>query len=1648
MLTMNTTIPASTTPDTQRISGATRYETAIEISKTAWSAGSSQYVLLATGEGWADALIANPLAAALGAPILLTPPTSLSTAVWNEIQRLGATKVIVLGSQNSVSGAVVSGLVARGIALGNIQRLGGNDRYDTAVRVAERVMIHRGSPEKVVIATGESYPDALAIAGYAARGGFPILLTRPTALPSATSRELDVIGADSSIVVGSASAVSASVANRLPSPTRIGGSNRYDTARLIAEYAFSNGMTYETVVTATGENYADALAAGPWVAKTGGMLALTASSALSQETDEFFNNHCTSIKKIYVAGGTSAVASSVVTSIRTAAETLMNADEVQLASPAAQSALETISPSGTLTFDDTVDPASLAVDKVLVGTPAGGAPTGYLRRVVSVTEAGGKVVVETAEATLADVILKGSIDVTGTVPVSQPPTPSSALSMSGARSAGPTSVDVDFDSMQMQAGRVDPRVSLGRAAFNFERTLYSNGPLEVKAEGALDFSADFTINAHFGIVRWHKAWWGWWPEYGLLEVSAVTSLSESLSVKILSDLTLVDFEREIELGRINLPTVTVWAGPVPIVFVNSITPVLGVSADLGANLEVGISQWAGCSLGVRWNYWSGWSPIKSFSSGYSFDLDGAVQANAKAWLGARLDVKLYGVAGPYFQPQAYLQFAGNTAANPWWTLDAGLEAKFGGRIDVLGRSASFGWTYDLYRRRLANAPGAFPSMAEAPVSGSTPVVGDFSGVNAPAISASYLQPGAIAAPILGDTVQAADFSIPGLAVTAASVVDADTVRLTTAAQTPGTAYTVSVAAGGISADDGSRSVASSKSFTGWTPLEVASVTAVSPTAVDVTFSTPASLDAATVAASDFDVPGLDVSAAVVQPDGTTVRLTTSEQTDLKRYRITCSADAVSDTRAVGNSADERGFLGAWEVADYASGPAGLAIDTDGRLWSWGSNTFGQLGDGTFDSHPTDPVRVAIDSDTWRDLETTRRSMFAIDGDGDLWAWGGNEFGQLGIGSTVAEPGGVATPTEVGAGIDWVDVEGGWYMTYGLDGAGNVYAWGDDNSGCLGNGVAGNQLTPQLVGTGYAQISAGKNHFVGIKTNGTLWGWGHNTVGELNGTPGMVTSPVQMSALTDWVDVSIGSYNTTALRSNGVVYYGGDNTGGTGGQGHTTPGILSFPTAVTVINDAVELESCTRTMMVERADGTLWTWGLGDGDDAGTPDSGTPRLRSAEDDWVRIGSDFYGNLFGIKPDGSPSVFFERRNDPPSNPFDDFRYLPEIEYVSPQSKTLVDVVFDTEPGELDAATVASGDFTISGLSVTAAVVQPDGKTVRLTTSSQTAGNAYVVAVGDAAVADTSGAECEATYGDFTGFANYTYGADGPLSHTRSIFVMRSPAPDICYATGMEGYVYVTTDGGASWTTRAGAATVRWNGYDLAFPEPANPNVMEMINYDGRINRTADYGTNWANYNLSAELGHPDGIDFAGDTGYGVVVDGGAMLRSTNGGTSWSVHPSQGTVIGSAVRFSNSTRGYVVGPNGRAWRSDDGGATWTEQLMPTASALSELWVSNIDPDHAVAVGAGGVIVFTVDGGETWRLSDSGVAMALSGISFGNEHVGFAVGNGPSILVTRDGGRTWSPILAGANASSYLSGVWANDPLSIWTAGLDSLDYKVTGN
>lgn len=252
-----------------RLSGATRYETAAAISKAGWSSAST--VVIATGNDFPDALAGGPLAYQENAPILLTKGDSLHPAAAAEIRRLKPGKAILLGSNGALSTAVetqVSQLV------NDVNRIGGTTRYETAAMIAEKIV-----SDHAVVSSGQNFPDVLSVSPYAAKHGIPILLTRPNALPAETKSAL--AGKSSTIVTGGTGAISASVMAQLPDATRYGGANRYDTGKLINQ---GLPMGTQKAFVATGTNFPDALAGSVLAAKKDAPILLTAANSIPSPT--------------------------------------------------------------------------------------------------------------------------------------------------------------------------------------------------------------------------------------------------------------------------------------------------------------------------------------------------------------------------------------------------------------------------------------------------------------------------------------------------------------------------------------------------------------------------------------------------------------------------------------------------------------------------------------------------------------------------------------------------------------------------------------------------------------------------------------------------------------------------------------------------------------------------------------------------------------------------------------------------------------------------------------------------------------------------------------------------------------------------------------------------------------------------------------------------------------------------------------------------------------------------------------------------------------------------------------------------------------------------------------------------------------------
>ncbi len=295
-------------PIEPRIAGDTRYETAVSVAKKGWPSGADT-VILASGENWPDSLTAGPLSYQLDAPLLLTNSQSLPTVVAKAITSLAPENVIVLGGEAAVTSAVATAAAdAAGIERSAVERIAGDDRYETAALMAERLGVTPGAG--VTIVSGEAFPDAVSASAFSAMRGMPILLTPASSLSASTSKFITEHSTEvtSAVIVGGSAAVSDSVKTTLASKlkvSRVYGANRYATNVAVVKKYWPTGDI--TPYAATGKDFPDALAAGPLAAKNGEPVMLFGWRYLDKTSREFVMHRNADLTGWTMVGGSSAL---------------------------------------------------------------------------------------------------------------------------------------------------------------------------------------------------------------------------------------------------------------------------------------------------------------------------------------------------------------------------------------------------------------------------------------------------------------------------------------------------------------------------------------------------------------------------------------------------------------------------------------------------------------------------------------------------------------------------------------------------------------------------------------------------------------------------------------------------------------------------------------------------------------------------------------------------------------------------------------------------------------------------------------------------------------------------------------------------------------------------------------------------------------------------------------------------------------------------------------------------------------------------------------------------------------------------------------------------------------------------------------------
>lgn len=220
-----------------------------------------------------------------------------------------------------------------------------------------------------------------------------------------------------------------------------------------------------------------------------------------------------------------------------------------------------------------------------------------------------------------------------------------------------------------------------------------------------------------------------------------------------------------------------------------------------------------------------------------------------------------------------------------------------------------------------------------------------------------------------------------------------------------------------------------------------------------------------------------------------------------------------------------------------------------NLYAWGLNTDGQIGIGN-NINQSSPVLVG----SFASASFSTHAL-AVRANGTLWAWGSGLSGQLGDGTIVSK----SSPTQIGALSDWSKVSAGSsavnnFHSLAVKTDGTLWAWGSGLLGRLGDGTVVSKSSPIQIGAlnNWSMVSAGGSFSLAVKTNGTLWAWGEGASGRLgDNTTISKSSPVQIGALSDWAQVDAAINHSLAVKTNGTLWAWGLNTDGRLGDGTVT-----------------------------------------------------------------------------------------------------------------------------------------------------------------------------------------------------------------------------------------------------------------------------------------------------------------------------------------------------------------------------------------------------------------------------------------------------------------------------------------------------------------
>ncbi|MBI5141211.1 MAG: Ig-like domain-containing protein [Nitrospirae bacterium] len=358
--------------------------------------------------------------------------------------------------------------------------------------------------------------------------------------------------------------------------------------------------------------------------------------------------------------------------------------------------------------------------------------------------------------------------------------------------------------------------------------------------------------------------------------------------------------------------------------------------------------------------------------------------------------------------------------------------------------------------------------------------------------------------------------------------------------------------------------------------------------ITAVFSEP--MNSTTINTSTFRIEGITGSIAYDSATKTATFTPSASLKKLTKYSVTVTT-GVKDTAGNALAADYK-----W---DFITGPvmsAGgrhvLLLKSDGKVWAWGRNNYGQVGDGTAVDLTTPTQLAGLSGTTFASVAGGGYHSLALKDDGTVIGWGYNGNGQLGNGEHTFSP--VTSPVSVSGLTGITAIAGGEFHSLALKNDGTVWAWGANGRGQLGSGSTDGSYVPVKVSglSNVIAIAAAVENSIALKSDFTVWTWGNNTYGQLGVSSGDLSSvPVQVAGLTGIVAVSSGYNHSLALKNDGTVWAWGRNDNDQLGFEYVSgQNFHPIPTQVAGLSGIASIAAGDWHNLSLKSGYTAWAWG--------------------------------------------------------------------------------------------------------------------------------------------------------------------------------------------------------------------------------------------------------------------------------------------------------------------------------------------------------------------------------------------------------------------------------------------------------------------------